>query len=70
MTNSLLSDQDYYLWMLLIYVRRGILKLREKELYQYGITPEQAGILFCIQVSTKPEFPISNWGHRQALMVK
>lgn len=25
-------------------------KLRERELHQYGITPEQAGFLFCIQV--------------------
>lgn len=50
MNNNFVFDEDYYIWMLLTYVRRGMVKLREKELSQYSITPEQAGILFCVQV--------------------
>lgn len=57
MSNNLLPDEDYYIWMLLTYIRRGMVKLREKELFQHGITPEQAGILFCIQVIGKEATP-------------
>lgn len=57
MTSNLLSDEDYYIWMLLTYVRRGMFKLRERELYQYGITPEQVGILHCIQVISEEATP-------------
>ena len=50
MNKNFVFDEEYYIWMLLTYIRRGMFKLREKELSQYGITPEQAGFLFCIQV--------------------
>ncbi len=42
-----LSDTDelYNLWLVLVKSRRGLFKAREKELIQYGITPEQAGAL-------------------------
>ena len=49
MENLASADQDYALWLLLLKVRRGISKTREKELNPYGITPEQAGILFIVQ---------------------
>jgi len=42
------KDADYNLWLLLLKVRRAIFKAREKELHRFGITPEQAGVLYII----------------------
>lgn len=49
MENLASADQDYALWLLLLKVRRCISKARGKELSLYGITPEQAGVLFIVQ---------------------
>ena len=49
MENLSSADQDYALWLLLLKARRCIFKARDKELSQYGITPEQAGVLFIVQ---------------------
>ena len=48
MARKLKDDRDYILWMLLTQTRNIVYKAREKELGQYGITPEQAGTLFAI----------------------
>jgi len=43
-----MEDPDFNLFLLLQKVRRVWMKAREKELKAYGITPEQAGYLYCI----------------------
>jgi DNA-binding MarR family transcriptional regulator len=43
------SDVDHDLWMLLTRTRYAIYRSREKELIRYGVSPEQAGVLFIIQ---------------------
>ena len=48
MTKKVNQDPDYVLWNLLILTRDAVYRAREKELAQYGITPEQAGTLFAI----------------------
>ena len=50
MKNQLSKDQDYDLWRMLANTRAVIFKVREKELSQYGITPQQAGILHILQI--------------------
>lgn len=40
------EDEEFTLWLLLLKVRRLIFKARERELSQYGVTPEQAGVLY------------------------
>jgi DNA-binding MarR family transcriptional regulator len=49
MENLSSADEVYNLWLLFIKARRAVFKAREKELSQYGITPEQAGILFVVK---------------------
>jgi DNA-binding MarR family transcriptional regulator len=63
MENSLSVDKDYALWVLLLQMRDAALKLREKELSQYGISPEQAGVLFIIHTigNTATPVEISRW---------
>ncbi len=41
-------DQDHYyqLWWLIIHMRRAMYRARTKELFRYGITPEEAAVLF------------------------
>ena len=39
------EDVDFELWKLLDHVHSAISRARELELYQFGITPEQAGVL-------------------------
>ena len=39
------TDIDFQLWMLLDHARSAISRARELELAQYGLTPEQAGLL-------------------------
>jgi DNA-binding MarR family transcriptional regulator len=45
------DDKDYNTWMLLSQIYKLIHKARVKELFQYDITPEQAGILFAIEAA-------------------
>lgn len=42
------QDELYNGWMRLLLANRAIFKSRERELSEYGITPEQAGLLFII----------------------
>jgi len=49
MESFLSKDQDYELWWLILHTRRAMYKARARELLQYGITPEEAGVLFVIQ---------------------
>jgi len=49
MESFLSKDQDYELWWLILHTRRTMYKARARELLQYGITPEEAGVLFVIQ---------------------
>jgi len=51
MKNQLSEGKDYDLWRLLANTRAVIFKVREKELSQYGITPQQAGILHILQTT-------------------
>ncbi len=43
------SDIDHDLWVLLAHARYAVYRSREKELQRYGVSPEQAGILFMVQ---------------------
>lgn len=45
MENQLSKDEYFDLWIQLSLTRRVIFKVREQELSQHGITPQQAGIL-------------------------
>ncbi len=44
------NNLDYELWWLILQTRRSMRRLREKELFQYGITPERAGVLYAVHV--------------------
>ena len=44
------SDADHDLWMLLTRTRYAIYRAREKELQRYGVSPEQVGVLFIVQM--------------------
>ena len=61
------ADQDYNLWWLLLLMRRIMYKARARELFQYGITPEQAAILFIVQAIGEKATPaeISRWLFRE-----
>ena len=63
MENSLSVDKDYALWVLLLQAKDTVFKAREKELSQYGISPEQAGVLFIIHTigNTATPAEISRW---------
>ncbi len=43
------SDEDQDMWLLLTRARYSVFRAREKELQRYGISPEQAGLLFVVQ---------------------
>jgi len=43
------EDEDQDLWIILTHARYMILRAREKELQRYGISPEQASLLFMVQ---------------------
>ena len=49
MTNPIFADKDYQLWVLLLQTRDMVFTLRREELKHYGISPEEAGVLFIIQ---------------------
>jgi DNA-binding MarR family transcriptional regulator len=47
--------KDFATWMLLLQTRDALLQAREKELHQYGISAEQAEVLFILQaISYRP----------------
>lgn len=43
------KDEDQDLWLLLTHARYAVFRAREKELQRYGISPEQASLLFTIK---------------------
>ena len=57
MENLSYDDKDYNLWLLMLKVKRLMLKARERDLQQYGITPEQAGMLYLIQANEEKVTP-------------
>ncbi len=57
------KDQHYELWWLLIYTRRIIYHARRKELLKYGITSEEAALLWAVKsigLKAKPA-AIAQW---------
>lgn len=63
MTNSLSANKDFTLWVLLLQAKDMVFKVREKELSQYSLSPEQAAVLFIIQTIGETATPadISRW---------
>ena len=64
MSNTLYdTDIDYNLWWLIVHMRRAMYKARAKELFQYGITPEEAAVLFIVNAIGRQATPaeISRW---------
>jgi len=57
MKKSLFAYRDYELWWLLLQVRRAMRKIRERELWQYEITPEEVGVLVVVQAIGKRATP-------------
>ena len=57
------TDIDYNLWWLMVHVRRAMYKARAKELFQYGITPEESAVLFIVNAIGRRATPaeISRW---------
>jgi MarR family transcriptional regulator, organic hydroperoxide resistance regulator len=43
------GDEDQDMWLLLTHTRYAVFRAREKELQRYGISPEQASVLFVVQ---------------------
>ena len=43
------TDEEYKLWWLILHMRRAMRKARARELFQYGISPEEAAVLFITQ---------------------
>jgi DNA-binding MarR family transcriptional regulator len=46
--NAVESDTDFDFWLLLTRARYAVYRARELELLRYGLTPEQAQVLFVI----------------------
>lgn len=46
MENSLFTDKDYVLWVLLVQARDAIFRLRQRELKPHAISLQEAAILF------------------------
>jgi DNA-binding MarR family transcriptional regulator len=63
MRNPLSVDKDYALWVLLFQAKDMVFKAREKEVRQYGISPEEAAVLFIVQTLGNKATPgeISRW---------
>lgn len=51
------ADEDQDLWLLFTHARYAIFRAREKELQRYGISPEQAGVLFVVQALGRKATP-------------
>jgi MarR family transcriptional regulator, organic hydroperoxide resistance regulator len=43
------EDENQDLWLLLTHTRYAVFRAREKELQRYGLSPEQAGLLFVVR---------------------
>ncbi len=67
MNSNLLADKDYNLWVLLHQTRNAILKIRDKELRQYGISTREASTLFNVQAigDTATPAEIARWAFRE-----
>jgi MarR family transcriptional regulator, organic hydroperoxide resistance regulator len=51
------EDKDQDLWLLLTHARYAIFRAREKELQRYGISPEQASLLFTVRAMENKATP-------------
>ncbi len=56
-------DEEYELWWLMMLTRRAMYRVRAKELFEYGITPEESAVLFVIRNIGDSATPaeISRW---------
>ncbi len=56
-------DKDYALWWLILQTRRSMHKARARELFRFGITPEEAAVLFVVSRigDTATPAEISRW---------
>ena len=63
MKNSSFLDKDFTVWVLLLQAKDMVLKATEKELSQYGISPEEASVLSIVQFLDSKATPteISRW---------
>jgi len=63
MKNAADADRDYTLWVLLRQAGDAALRARDKELSQYGISVEEAAVLFVVQATGETATPseISRW---------
>ena len=61
------AEERYELWWLILHVERAMYKARAAELARYGITPEQAGVLYVVQTIGPRATPaqISRWVVRE-----
>ena len=68
MTNSSSVDKDFTLWVLLRQAKDMVFKATQKQLSQYGISPEQAGVLSIVQFLDNKATPaeISRWLLRES----
>jgi len=67
MTSYADSDEDYTLWFLLRQACDAALRARDKELSRYGISVEEAAVLFVVQANGERATPseISRWLFRE-----
>jgi len=67
MKNASDSDQDHTLWMLLRQACDAALRARDRELGQYGISVEEAAVLFVVHATGETATPseISRWVFRE-----
>lgn len=62
------SDGQYELWRLIVHTYRAISKMRSRELLRYGVTMEEAAILFTLQFLDKDKATpaeLSRWVVRE-----
>jgi len=61
--DTTIKDNDYGLWWLFLQTRRAFHRTRVKELFQYGITAEEARVLFIVHSVGRKATPaeISRW---------
>jgi MarR family transcriptional regulator, organic hydroperoxide resistance regulator len=62
------EDHDFNLSRLLFQTRHAMSKARDRELAKYGITAEQAAVLFCVKANDNPPTlaEISRWLIRES----
>ena len=65
---SYAPDRYHQLWWLILHMRRAMYRARAKELFQYGITPEEGALLFATQAIGYRATPaeISRWLLRES----